>query len=164
MTEHFFLNKYINAFCSNIHEQILIYFKMSQHKFRIYRFQPYSHDPRQETSTAVQINFDNSSYDSDTASVSTSSYSLQPIQNIENSIYNETSSSNIVSFPPWRPSQRLRSLHTRFQNTILYQHRCLPCSFCGKLLYPTKVKWVPYDELHDYPLKINLNIDVFTMG
>lgn len=72
---------------------------------------------------------------------------------------------NINPLPPWRPSQRLRSLHTHFQNTILSQYICLPFAFCGKLLYPTKVKWIPYNENYTYPLEINFqNVDIYIRG
>jgi len=62
-------------------------------------------------------------------------------------------SSDVI--PPWRPSPRLRNLHTRFQNNILFQHICLPCAFCAQLLYPTKAKWIDYDSNYTYPLEIH---------
>jgi hypothetical protein len=67
-----------------------------------------------------------------------------------------STSNSIINPPqPWRPSQRLRKLHTQFQNTILCQYICIPCAFCGKLLYPAKAKWIPYDENYAYPLEVN---------
>jgi len=41
----------------------------------------------------------------------------------------------------------------------------LPCAFCGKLLYPAKAKWIPFDENYAYPLEINFqNISVYIKG
>jgi len=54
-------------------------------------------------------------------------------------------------------------LHTRFQNTTLFQHICLPCAYCAKLLYPTKTKWIDYNPNYIYPLEIyfpNVNLYV----
>ena len=76
-----------------------------------------------------------------------------------------TNLSVTTTFPPWRPSQRLRSLHIRFQKTILFQYICLPCAFCSKLLYPTKAKWILYDKNVTYPLESNFpHITVYTQG
>jgi hypothetical protein len=73
--------------------------------------------------------------------------------------------SSVITFSPWRPSQRLRSLHTRFQKSILFQHICLPCAFCAKLLYPAKAKWILYDENITYPLEANFPYtSVYTLG
>ena len=116
---------------------------MSQHKFKIYRFQPYNSQESSTTHTNT-TNFQrtNSSQsilqtDSYLNTISASpSHFLQTTQNFTNLA--------VTSFPPWRPSQRLRSLHTHFQNTILCQYICLPCAFCGKLLYPAKAKWIPF--------------------
>ena len=71
---------------------------MSCHKFRIYRFQPYSFNSN-ETPTTIQNNSNNLSYNlSDT--ISSNLYPLQVIQNIENSAYNETDLvNNIISIP-----------------------------------------------------------------
>src|ERR1044072_9242006 len=54
---------------------------------------------------------------------------------------------------PWRPSKKLRNLHETFQQTVLKQFPCLPCSNCGYLLYPIKAKWIPYRENVLYSLK-----------
>ena len=127
---------------------------MSQHKFtnRTFRFQPYnsldlhsSPDTHTINNSNLQIN-DNSN--------------SRPSEIIQNSL-----NLDIVPLPIWRPSTRLKKLHTQFQNTILCQHICLPCAFCGKLLYPTKAKWIPYDENYTYPLEINFqNIDIYIRG
>jgi len=55
--------------------------------------------------------------------------------------------------PQWRPTTRLRKLHTRFTNSILYQHSCIPCAYCGKLMYPAKTQWKPYDSNTSYPIE-----------
>jgi hypothetical protein len=84
----------------------------------------------------------------------------------QNSDY-QTSNSNddLLQLQPWRPSPRLRKLHTQFQNTILCQYICIPCAFCGKLLYPAKAKWMPYDENCTYPLEVNFqNVNVYMRG
>jgi hypothetical protein len=106
---------------------------MSQQTFRIYRFQPYNQNNPQlhEYSNHILHN----------SNMQTNN------QNLLNIV--------VTSLAPWRPSQRLRSLYTRFQNTTLCQYRCLPCAFCGKLLYPAKAKWVPYNENYLYPLEKN---------
>ena len=120
--------------------------KMFQHKLKIYRFQPYNQNNLQPHESS--LNLRTNSYHTN--------LNHQTIQN-----------SNIIasSIPPWRPSQRLRKLHTQFQNTILCQFICIPCAFCGKLLYPAKAKWIPYDENYTYPLEVNFqNTNVYTRG
>ena len=72
---------------------------MSCHKFRIYRFQPYSFNSN-ETPTTIQNNSNNLLYNS-SDTISSNLYPLQVIQNIENSAYNETDLvDNIISIPP----------------------------------------------------------------
>src|SRR5688572_3735366 len=53
----------------------------------------------------------------------------------------------------WKLSKKLNNLHKTFQQTILNQCPCLPCSICGYLLYPEKTKWIPYKENVLYPFK-----------
>ncbi|GES92249.1 Pif1-like helicase domain-containing protein [Rhizophagus clarus] len=55
---------------------------------------------------------------------------------------------------PWRPFKRLNDLHKTFQQTILNQFPCLPCSNCGYLLYPDKAKWIQYSEELSYQFEI----------
>src|SRR6266496_2922232 len=57
------------------------------------------------------------------------------------------------SYGPWRPSKTLKNLMERFDNLILYQYPCVPCSYCVKLLYPTECKWENYDQSRTYPLE-----------
>jgi hypothetical protein len=126
---------------------------MSQHKFKIYRFQPYnqndSHSHITHTTSNSRPTLQTHAHDNDF---------------LQNSDY-QPSNSNIDLQKIWRPSQRLRKLHTQFQNTILCQYICIPCAFCGKLLYPAKAKWMPYDENYTYPLEVNFqNISVYIRG
>ncbi|PKY62013.1 hypothetical protein RhiirA4_432218, partial [Rhizophagus irregularis] len=130
---------------------------MSHNKFRIYRFQPY--EP-QESSATTHIQTTNSQY-------TNNSHSILNTTSASSSHLSQTNTQNLtaLTFSPWRPSQRLRSLHTHFQNSILCQYICLPCAFCGKLLYPAKAKWIPYDENYAYPLEINFqNINIYIRG
>src|SRR6185312_17268794 len=81
---------------------------------------------------------------------------------IESTFSNTTSP---VQIPPWYPNYPLCNLHTCFHNTILYQHICIPCVFCGRLLYPKKAKWLPYNENIIYPLQISFpHIDLIFTG
>ena len=88
---------------------------MSCHKFRIYRFQPYSFNSN-ETPTTIQNNSNNLSYNSSDITLTSSNlYPSQVIQNIENSAYNKTDLvDNIISIPLWQPSQYLKSSNTHF--------------------------------------------------
>jgi len=71
---------------------------------------------------------------------------------------NPYTSTNLASTPisldfhPWRPSRKLFNLHKKFQDTILYQHPCIPCSYCSKLMYPSETRWLNYDSTLLYPL------------
>ncbi len=57
------------------------------------------------------------------------------------------------SYGPWRPSKTLKNLMERFDNLILYQYPCVPCSYCAKLLHPIESKWETYDQNKTYPLE-----------
>ncbi|CAB5185793.1 unnamed protein product [Rhizophagus irregularis] len=50
-----------------------------------------------------------------------------------------STSVNLIS-NPWRPSIKLSNLHKKFQDIILYQHPCIPCSYCSKLMYPSETR------------------------
>ena len=69
-----------------------------------------------------------------------------------NQTHNQHSPSHIVI--PWRPTKKLNNLHQSFQQTILNQFPCLPCSNCSYLLYPDKAKWIPYKDDVLYPFKM----------
>ena len=58
-----------------------------------------------------------------------------------------------LDFSPWRPSKKLSNLHKRFQDVILYQHPCIPCSYCSRLMYPSETRWLCYDPTFSYPLR-----------
>ena len=144
----------------------------SHYNFKIYRFKPYSL-PNPEQLAIIQTLTTNSRaalhreflYDDPSHASEVFSTISAPSQNIELTIFEEPFGYNRNLKPQWRPSQRLRRLHTRFQNTILFQHICLPCAYCARLLYPTKAKWVPYDESNKYPLETNFpNVHVYTIG
>jgi len=47
-----------------------------------------------------------------------------------------------TNFPAWRPSRRLRKKLAQLFNDHYNQFPCLPCIYCGKLLYPEKAFWV----------------------
>ena len=53
---------------------------------------------------------------------------------------------------PWTPSRNFLKLLNNFNSTILNQFPCTPCAFCGRLIYPLKCDWLPYDENYEYPL------------
>ena len=58
-----------------------------------------------------------------------------------------------LDFSPWHPSKKLSNLHKRFQDVILYQHPCIPCSYCSRLMYPSETRWLCYDPTFSYPLR-----------
>src|SRR5688572_10882808 len=132
---------------------------MSQHKFqsKIYRFRPYESSNLYSSSiTHISVNYQ--------SNLQTNTYYNNNLSHLSQTIQCPPDL-NVISLPPWRPSTRLRALYTHFQNTILCQHICLPCAFCGKLLYPTKAKWIPYNENYTYPLEINSqNINIYIRG
>ena len=57
------------------------------------------------------------------------------------------------NYNPWRPSKILKNLIKKFNDIILYQYPCIPCSYCTKLLYPIESKWENYDQNKIYPLE-----------
>lgn len=61
---------------------------------------------------------------------------------------------NLNSLPviPWTPSRKFLKLLNNFDSTILNQFPCAPCAFCGRLMYPQKCEWLPYDDNFQYPL------------
>src|SRR6185369_5302658 len=82
-----------------------------------------------------------------------SSTSTEAINGNIDRYYTSDTSDSTTSISPWRPNTRLRKLHNKFQNIILYQHICVPCIYCARLLYPKKAKWIPYNENITYPLQ-----------
>ncbi len=61
---------------------------------------------------------------------------------------------NLNSLPiiPWTPSKKFSKLLDNFESSILNQFPCAPCAFCGRLMYPLKCGWLPYNNNHPYPL------------
>ena len=53
---------------------------------------------------------------------------------------------------PWTPSTKFSKLLDKFNSNILNQFPCAPCAFCGRLMYPQKCEWLPYDDNYLYPL------------
>jgi DNA replication protein DnaC len=53
---------------------------------------------------------------------------------------------------PWIPSRKFSNLLIAFDSTILNQFACAACAFCGRLMYPEKCEWMPYNENFSYPL------------
>src|SRR5271154_1569708 len=73
----------------------------------------------------------------------------QPIQQL-NSYLQITQLPQI--FPPWIPSEKFNTLKNKFDLYILAQYPCLPCSFCGRMMYPEKSHWVIKNHHFTYPL------------
>ena len=127
---------------------------MSQHKFKIYRFQPYNQNDSHSHITHISSDL-------------WPTLQMDLNDNLSQNLDYQTSNLNddLLQLQPWRPSPRLCKLHTQFQNTILCQYICIPCAFCEKLLYPAKAKWMPYDENCTYPLEVNFqNVNVYMRG
>lgn len=88
-----------------------------------------------------------------------SSFAVRQTANADHSrIPTQSSSSSNITFrayfPPWKPSTKLNNLKVRFDEKILTQYPCVPCSYCSHLQYPTKAKWELYNETFQYPLEI----------
>ena len=91
---------------------------MSQQRFKskTYRFQSYySFDPYSSPDVRT--------------SIINSQSNLQNNNSLEN--FQNSLDLNVALLPIWRPFTHLNKLHTQFENTILCQHICLPCTFCG---------------------------------
>jgi len=75
--------------------------------------------------------------------------------------YQQLRFSSIISTPinlnplpiiSWKPSTKFLKLLNNFDSSILNQFPCAPCAFCGRLMYPQKCEWLPYDNNYSYPL------------
>jgi len=75
---------------------------------------------------------------------------------ISNTQLIQTPSISLPQITYWRPSIKLQRLHNRCQNKIWYQWPCIPCVFCGRLLYFDKASWILYESSINYPLQQNL--------
>ena len=107
---------------------------MSTHTFPIYKFvQPDSLKPRLpfEQGPAVVMETLMKDFHMDITNNCLSS-SVQSVDFTVNANNSEIMTS--LSIFPWRPNTRLCKLHTQFQNNILYQHICVPCVYCARLI------------------------------
>jgi len=52
----------------------------------------------------------------------------------------------------WKPSRRLHQNLLQLFNDHYNQFTCLPCVYCGQLLYPEKAAWVVQEDLSTYAL------------
>ena len=82
----------------------------------------------------------------------------QMLRNLQSQLqsYQQLRSSSVVSTPinlnplpiiPWVPSTKFLKLLDNFDSSILNQFPCAPCAFCGRLMYPQKCEWLPYDSV-----------------
>ena len=87
----------------------------------------------------------------------------QMLRNLQSQLqsYQQLRSSSVVSTPinlnplpiiPWVPSTKFLKLLDNFDSSILNQFPCAPCAFCGRLMYPQKCEWLPYNDNCSYPL------------
>ncbi|CAB4382134.1 unnamed protein product [Rhizophagus irregularis] len=87
----------------------------------------------------------------------------QMLRNLQSQLqsYQQLRSLSVVSTPinlnplpiiPWVPSTKFLKLLDNFDSSILNQFPCAPCAFCGRLMYPQKCEWLPYDDNCSYPL------------
>src|SRR4051812_37597038 len=83
---------------------------------------------------------------------------LQALQNnnITNishtSRFSTINNQNYLPTDPWIPNQKFIKLLNTFEKNVLNQFICISCAFCGRLMYPEKCNWLPYDENFPYPL------------
>src|SRR4051812_7732048 len=70
-------------------------------------------------------------------------------QNIESTEYSTRiitqNSLNIIK-EPWIITKKFKKLMYKFNNIILNQYICIPCVYCGRIMYPKKCKWITYDS------------------
>src|SRR6185312_10361556 len=119
------------------------------HTFHTYRFSPYQHS---NSSIPVPYTTNNAYIFNATLHVNRDHQQYRE-QNKTSTAEGSAVSTTTNTITPWRPSTRLRKLQKLFTNTILYQHPCIPCVYCGKLMYPTKTQWKQYDENTIYPIE-----------
>jgi hypothetical protein len=127
---------------------------MSNHTFRAYNFVQQNPLSPFEQEPAVVINNLMTSSHMDSRQ-DTVDHSFATTETIDVNVDRHSTAGTTASILPWRPNTRLRKLHTKFQNIVLYQHICTPCVYCARLLYPKKAKWIPYNDNVTYPLQIH---------
>ncbi|CAG8523377.1 15038_t:CDS:2 [Gigaspora rosea] len=54
---------------------------------------------------------------------------------------------------PWVISEKMQEQIDKFENTILCQFSCVPCSICSRLMYPEKSMWIQRNPDIPYPLE-----------
>jgi len=75
-----------------------------------------------------------------------------------NSMQDNSTSTSSQFPPPYRAikpfilTRKFKNLLEKFDDTILYQFICVPCAYCGRLMYPEKCEWICYDNNIQYPI------------
>ncbi|CAG8536774.1 15137_t:CDS:2 [Cetraspora pellucida] len=77
----------------------------------------------------------------------------QPVMQKINPEPNATASTSSVN-SPWTISLKMQQIINKFNNEILCQFSCVPCSICSKLMYPEKSMWIQKDSNITYPLTV----------
>ena len=120
---------------------------MSYHVFQHYIFET-------DTSIQPQLNYQDNSENM----LRQLQNQLQNLQNNNrtntSNISNSSTINNQIYLPtnPWIPNQKFTKLLNTFKTSILNQFICASCAFCGRLMYPEKCEWLPYDENFSYPI------------
>jgi len=58
----------------------------------------------------------------------------------------------ICTISAWKPSRRLQKKLSQLFDDHYNQFPCLPCVYCGQLLYPEKADWVVQENMSTYAL------------
>ena len=77
------------------------------------------------------------------------SVALTQFANLPNNIHQQLF---INTIPAWKPSRRLQKKLLQLFNDHYNQFPCIPCVYCGQLLYPEKATWVAQEDLSTYAL------------
>jgi hypothetical protein len=77
------------------------------------------------------------------------SVALTQFANLPNNIHQQLF---INTIPEWKPSRRLQKKLPQLFNDHYNQFPCIPCVYCGQLLYPAKATWVAQKDLSTYAL------------
>lgn len=70
------------------------------------------------------------------------SVALTQFANLPNNIHQQLF---INTIPAWKPFRRLQKKLLQLFNDHYNQFPCIPCVYCGQLLYPEKATWVAQD-------------------
>jgi hypothetical protein len=92
--------------------------------------------------------------ESNNSNGTSSDNSIQPaVVHSYNAIQAPVALPNFTSlYSPWRPTTKLSQIIASLHTDHYLQFPCLACVFCGRLLYPEKAKWTPYDASTLYPI------------